>query len=222
MTRRRWTDAEIETLRRLYPDSNTDALAKELGRPVRSVYMMANKFGLKKSKLYMRIVHGSWIMNTGSETRFKAGQTPWNAGIPGSCGHHPNSKAHHFKAGRKPEESRNYIPIGSLRVCDNILQIKMTDNPELHPTKRWIAVHRLIWELEYGPVPSGHVVIFRPGMHTTDFDEISLDRVMLVSRRELMQMNSRHNLPTELNAVISVKARLTRIINKRMNHEKQD
>jgi len=42
-------------------------------------------------------------------------------------------------------------------------------------------------------------------------------------RAELMRRNTRHNLPPELNALISTKARLTRLINERdKNHELQD
>jgi len=38
-----------------------------------------------------------------------------------------------------------------------------------------------------------------------------------------MRRNTRHNLPPELNALIAVKARLTRVINEReKRHELQD
>jgi hypothetical protein len=37
--------------------------------------------------------------------------------------------------------------------------------------RNWVAVHRLVWEQAHGPVPPGHIVVFRPGRHTTDLDE---------------------------------------------------
>jgi len=53
--------------------------------------------------------------------------------------------------------------------------------------------------------------------------EITIDRVELITRAELMRRNTRHNLPPELNALISTKARLTRLITEReKRNEKQD
>ena len=223
MTRRPWTDDERAELARRYPNEVTADIARDMGRPAGGIYDQANKLGLKKSPEYMREIHGAHIVDAGARYRFHAEQSPWNKGIPGSTGNHPNTKRTQFKPGRRPEEASNYQPIGTLRILDGYLQRKITDDPALYPSRRWVAVHRLVWEEVNGPMPKGYVVVFKPGMASTDPDMITIDRVELITRAELMRRNTRHNLPPELNALISTKARLTRLITEReKRHEKQD
>jgi hypothetical protein len=133
-------------------------------------------------------------------------------------------QATQFKPGRRPEEARNYRPVGSVRVTrDGYLERKVTDDTSVYPARRWVAVHRLVWEAVNGPMPRGYIVVFKPGMASSDPDMITIDRVELISRAELMRRNTRHSLPPELNALISTKARLTRLINEReKRHELQD
>lgn len=104
-----------------------------------------------------------------------------------------------------------------------LLERKISDDQGIYPARRWIGVHRLVWEAANGPIPKGHAVVFKPGMASTDPDEITIDRLELITRAELMRRNTRHNLPPELNALISTKARMTRLINEReKDHELQD
>ena len=223
MTRRPWTETEREEVRRRYPNEVTAEIGRDINRSVGGIYDQANKMGLRKSPEFMSRIHGSVLIRAGAASRFSAGLEPWNKGIPGSTGNHPNTRRTQFKPGRAPEEARNYQPIGTLRILDGYLQRKITDDPALYPSRRWVAVHRLVWEAVNGPTPKGYVVVFKPGMASTDPDEITIDRVELITRAELMRRNTRHNLPPELNALISTKARLTRLITEReKRHEKQD
>ena len=224
MTRRPWTDAEREEVRRRYPNEVTAEIGRDINRSVGGIYDQANKMGLRKSPEFMSRIHGSVLIRAGAASRFSAGLEPWNKGIPGSTGNHPNTQRTQFKAGRAPEEARNYQPIGSLRICkDSYLERKVTDGQSIAPARRWVGVHRLVWEETNGPIPKGHAVVFKPGMASTDVDAITIDAVELITRAELMRRNTRHNLPPELNALISTKARLTRLINERdKDHELQD
>ena len=224
MTRRPWTPEALAEVCRRYPHERTADIARDMGRSAGGIYDQANKLGLRKSPEFMSRVHGPVLIRAGAASRFHAEQSPWNKGVPGSTGNHPNTKRTQFKPGRKPEDSRNYRPVGSLRICkDGYLERKVTDDPALYPSRRWVAVHRLVWEAVNGPTPKGYVVVFKPGMASADPDEITIDRVELITRAELMRRNTRHNLPPELNALISTKARLTRLINKReRDHELQD
>lgn len=224
MTRRFWTDAERAELTRRYPNESTSVIARDLGRGVRAVYATASDMGLKKSPEFLSGPESTQFRTGHAPTQFKPGLVPWNKGIAGSTGHHPNTKATQFKPGRKPEEARNYRQIGSVRVTKyGHLERKVSDDPGVYPARRWVAVHRLAWEAVNGPVPKGRIVVFRPGMATTDPDLITIDRVEMITRAELMRRNTRHNLPPELNALISTKARLTRLITEReKRHEKQD
>lgn len=223
MSRLTWTPEALAEVCRRYPHERTADIARDLGRSIGSIHWQANLLGLKKTPEYMREIHGAHIAEAGARYRFNAGSAAWNKGIPGSTGNHPNTKRTQFKKGRKPQEARNYQPIGSLRILDGCLQRKVTDDPALYRSRRWVAVHRLVWEEVNGPTPNGYVVVFKPGMASTDPDEITIDRVELITRAELMRRNTRHNLPPELNALIAVKARLTRVINEReKRHELQD
>lgn len=214
-------------LRQHYADTPTAALAAQLGRSVVQVYCAAERYGLRKSDAYLaaagRRLRGD---NVGAEQRFKPGHAawnkgkpghaPWNKGKPGSTGRHPNSVAHHFQPGRAPSEARNYLPIGTMREAKGILECKVTDNPAIASARRWVAVARLVWEAAHGPVPCGHVVVFRPGQRTTEADQITLDRLELVTRAELMRRNSYHtNLSPELARAVQLRGALQRQINKR-------
>lgn len=62
--RQKWTDAEIATLRRLYPDHLFREIAEILGRSMIAVVVKASKLGLKKP------VHPSAIIIPDSELRW--------------------------------------------------------------------------------------------------------------------------------------------------------
>lgn len=224
MIRRPWTPEDRAEVCRRYPHERTADIARDLGRSMGSIHGQADLLGLKKSPEYMREVHGRHIAKIGADARFKPSQAPWNKGVPGSTGNHLNTQRTQFKAGRAPQEAHNYRQIGSLRIsADGCLERKVSDDTSLAPARRWIPVHRLIWIAAHGDVPPGHIVVFRPGMFTAELDEITLDRVELITRAELMQRNTRHRLPPEINSLIAVKGRLTRIINERSKaSEKQN
>jgi len=216
---RHWTAEDLAVLRRHYADTPTAALAARLGCSVKQVYRAASRHGLLKSTEYLasaaacRLQRGA---DTGIEYRFQPGQVPWNKGVPGSTGLHPNTAAHHYKPGRKASDARNYQPIGSLSVRSGYLARKLTDDPALPPMQRWGLVHRLVWEEVHGPIPAGHAVVFRPGQRTLDEAQITLDRLELVTRAELMRRNSYHtNLPPELARVVQLRGAISRQINKR-------
>ena len=73
----------------------------------------------------------------------------------------------------------------------------------------------MVWEEANGPTPRGYVVVFRPGMRTNVLEEITLDRVELVSRREHMARHTVHRFPEPLRQVIQLKGAVQRQINKR-------
>jgi len=222
ITRRFWTDAERAELSRRYPDELTSAIAADLGRTERQVYYAAHKMGLKKSSEFLSSPESTQFKTGHAPTQFKPGLVPWNKGIAGSTGNHPNTKATQFKPGRKPEEARNYRPVGSVRVTrDGYLERKVTDGTSVYPARRWVAVHRLVWESVNGPVPKGWIVVFRQGMATTNSDPITIDRVEMITRAENMARNTIHARDEELRELSMLKRRLTRAVNKRIRHEEQ-
>lgn len=195
-----WSEIDLESLRRLYPNYNNDNLATMFGRSVSALRGMAKKLGLNKSPAYLAQYGG----------RFDKGGTSWNKGNKGYCA--PGAEKGWFKKGGQPHTS---LPVGSLRVNkDGILQRKISDASGNHSV-RWRGVHELVWIEHHGPLPAGHFCVFRPGFKTTVLDEITVDRVECISLQENMRRNTVHNLPPELAAVVQLRGVLTRAINDR-------
>lgn len=205
-------------MRKLYANTRTAEIAARLGRPIANVYAMAKKMGLKKSEAYLAGPHASRIrpgqrISTGTE--FHSAQTPWNKGTSFSAG--GRSVETRFQKGDKPHTWR---PIGSLRLrSDGYLERKMTDTG--YTPRDWVAVHRLVWEAAHGPIPKGYVVAFKSGRKTVIEAEITLDKLELVHRTEMIKRNTVHQLPQPLAEVIRAKASLTRAINKRIKDERK-
>lgn len=217
--KRTWTAHSEDQLRDLYPDMPTERVAQILGRSVSSVYRQAAALNLRKSEAFNASEHSGRIRRGRTDlrmvaTQFQPGLTPWNKGVPGSTGHHENTRATQFKA-RRPEESRNYLTIGSLRVTrDGILERKMTDDRSIVPARRWTAVHRLVWEAANGPVPEGHIIVFRPGHRTTQEAEITADRLECISRAENARRNHPARKSPELAKLVQLKGAITRQVNR--------
>ena len=212
--RQYWSRVEQRLLRRLYPDTSTRALARQLGRSVSAVYGMAATFGLRKSDAYLaspdacRLRRGD---NVGAGTRFQRGHTPANKGIrrPGwSAGRMAETQ---FRPGNRPHTWR---PIGSTRVNDGYLQRKVSDTG--YTPRDWICEHVLLWQERRGPIPTGHTVAFKD----KDRTNIVIENLELLSRRELMARNTVHRLPKELADVIQLSGALKRKL--RTLHEKQN
>ena len=221
-TRRRWAEADLQLLRAHFADSRTDDLACALGRSYSTVAQAAARLGLHKSAAYLAGPQGHRLDGvTGMGTRFAPGLVPWNKGLK----YQPGGRAAltQFKPGCMAGAAQhNYVPIGSLRVTkDGYLQRKVNDT---HPTpaRRWVSVHTLLWEATHGPVPAGHVVVFRPGQLTTDIGAITLARLELLSRAQLMRRNSVHSkYPPELARLVQLRGALSRQINRKAKEATQ-
>lgn len=212
--RRAWSDDELARLRAWYPDRKTAWIAEQMGRSAKSVYKTAHDLGLRKSHAFLSSESSGRLQRHDHRarlTQFPKGHSPWNKGSHFTSG--GRSAETRFKKGRPPHEARNYLPIGTLRInADGYLERKLTDDQSLAPARRWVAVHRLVWIDAHGPVPAGHIVVFKPGRKTTDPARITLDDVELITRVENMRRNTVHNLPPALKEVVDLKRNLARRI----------
>lgn len=223
MTRERWTDAEMALLRTCFANTRTADLALTLDRSYNTVANKAAKLGLRKSAAYLASPDAHRLDGLkGMSTRIQPGATPWNKGLPGSTGMQPGCRATQFKNGRPAHAARNYLPIGSLRInADGCLERKLTDDPALAPVRRWTAVHRIVWEATHGPIRAGHIVVFRPGMKSTEVDKITVQALELVTRVENMRRNSLHSsYPPELAYMVQLRGALNRQINRKAKEAK--
>lgn len=208
-------------LRRTYPHHTATAIGHLLGRAQSSVYQKATTLGLRKSPEFLASQKSGRIQ-TGQQhpnivaNRFKPGQQPWNKGVKGSTGTHPNCKVNHFKPGEMAGAAQhNYVPIGSLRTTrDGILERKVTDDPSIYPARRWVPVARLVWEAAHGPIPTGHIVVFKPGLKTADPALITTDRLECITRADNGRRNHPKNKSPELAKLYQLKGAITRQVNR--------
>lgn len=210
--KRWWTPEEEQHMRDHYADTLTVDLARQFGCDPKRVLAKANSMGLHKSIALIaatarerttRPGHGSHA------TRRQPGQEPWNKGSHYVAG--GRSAETRFKPGSRPH---TWVPIGSYRIVEGVLERKVNDLPGPN-TVRWKPVSRLVWEAEHGPIPAGHSVVFRPGRKTTDLALITPDALECLSRVELMQRNTIHQLPPEFADIARLRGVLHRTINRK-------
>lgn len=219
-TRKIWTEEEIAIVRGTYPDTATAEIAASLGRTVSSVYGMAAKLGLHKGEAFCKSpLSGRFEKYHQSDrakaNRFQKGQTPWNKGIKGSSGTHPNSRRTQFKKGvRRGVAVKLYKPIGTERITrDGYLERKINDDMPLQ--KRWKGVHRIVWEQHNGPIPDGINIIFRDG----NKQNCDIANLQAATDAEIMSKNTFHNYPEPVKRQIHILAGFKRRLN---NAKKQN
>lgn len=216
-----WTEERLELLHRCYADYSTDDLAFLLGLRTEQVWAKANSLGLHKSEKYLSTAAGCALVRPGAGGRahqFKKGIVPWNKGTKGVAGVQQACRATQFKPGQAPP---NTLPIGSTKLDKSLVLLQKVSNAPGNGSKRWRAVHELVWVAVNGPVPAKHIVVFKPGMKTNVLGEITIDRVECISLAENMKRNTIHNLPPELKQIVQLRGVLTRAINKRGKNEQE-
>ena len=218
MTRQKWTEAELAIVRQHYPHRRTADLCALLpGRTEHSIYNQAHTLGLVKTEAYLASLQSGRIQRGHQHprmvaTRFKPGQEPPNKGKPFDVARtHPNCTAHHFRPGQMPH---TWQPVGSYRLNkDGHLQRKVSDAPG-NSSRRWRGVAELVWCEANGPLPKGHMVVFKPGRFSNQLEQITLDAVECITLADNMRRNSRHRLPPEVNQLVHLKGAITRQVNR--------
>lgn len=214
MKRSFWTEVEVEMLRRHYACARTVDLAQALGRTVERVLAKANALGLRKSTEVIAEIARERTARPDHATRIQPGSTPWNKGLKGVVGVQPECRATQFKPGSRPH---TWVPIGSYRVtADGVFERKVNDEPG--PTsRRWKPVSRLVWEEQFGPVPVGHLVVFKAGCRPARLDDLeayTVERLECITRRQNMQRNSIHKYGPDIARLQKLRASLNRQINR--------
>lgn len=224
--RQRWTPEQLDGLRRLYPDFEASVVATVIGRQVGSVHQMAAKLGITKSAAFQqayreRQTHRARVDPRVRASTFQPGLVPWNKGKHTVAG--GRSAETRFKPGSTPV---NTMPIGSYRVAANAkrghahVEIKVSDKPG-RQDQRWTPLTRWVWEQAHGPVPAGHMVVFKAGMKTLDPALITLDRVELITMAENARRNHWRTASPELGHIVQLKGAITRQVNRIKKHAQE-
>ncbi len=194
-----WIDKkDIDLLAEHYPDSTPEEMIKLFNGRFTSVQIThkAIKLLIRKSEDYMK------RFGRDESGKITGERSSWNKGIKYNAG--GRSVLTRFKPGSKP---KNHRPVGSTRVCskDGYILVKIEEG-----IYKYRLLHREVWKKTHGKYPPpGSVVIFKDG-NRKNCDPNNLS---LITRKELMQLNTVQNMPDDLRKVIALKASLTRRIN---------
>lgn len=210
----------VATIERLYPNMRTVDLAQQLGLRAERIQAYAAKHGWHKSPEFLTEagkVRAADPNHPMRQHQFPKGIVPANKGRKGMPSH-PNSVSTQFKKGTVPP---TWKPIGSYRVnADGYLDRKVSDTG--YPPRDWRPVHQLVWIEAHGPIPADHVVRFKPGMKTTDPEQLTVDRVECITRQEHARRNAWHaTLPPELKNLMGAQIALKRAINRKQKQLEQ-
>lgn len=206
ITYRSWSPPEDARLAELYKTKPITEISEIMGRSTSSIHNRVQKLGLRRTDEYKAI--------TGSG-RFGSGKKPWNAGLKGwQAG--GRSKETQFKKGDKP--SNTWRPIGAERISkDGILYRKVADTGV--KKEDWRAVQVVIWEEHNGPLPDGHIVIFKDG----DRENFDPDNLLAMTRADNMRRNSIDRYGSEYRSAALQLSWLKRKLNKlEKEHENTD
>lgn len=213
MSRRKYTQVEIDYIKEHYPHIRTDLIAKKLNRSLTSVYNKAHSLGLKKTAEFLASPESGILVKghtRGKSTQFKKGQIPPNKGHKMSPELYEKCKHTMFKKGNLPG---NTLKDGEITIRKNKL-----GTPYFHirlSLGKWEYLHRVLWEKENGTIPKGFNVSFKDG----NTANCKIENLELISNAELMNKNSLYNYPKDLQRLIRVKGALQRQINKIKDNE---
>ena len=145
------------------------------GKSYADIYRLFNKhFNLSLSKCQIIGTCKRYGFHSGINSQFRHGSIPHNKGLKGFNAGNPTR----FKKGNMP---KNHKPVGTEKIdAYGYLTVKVAE------PKSWKLKHVVLWERKNGKVPNGHVIIFADGNRKN----LTIKNLMLVSRRELMIMNT--------------------------------
>lgn len=111
---------------------------------------------------------------------FRKGNVPYNKGVKGFMGSNKTS----FKPGPTPHNAKKVGSIVKVKDTNGLFYMRI----KIAEPNKWQSLHAYIWEQKYGEIPKGFCVIFKD----KNPDNVRLDNLMLVSRNELVRLNSKY------------------------------
>jgi hypothetical protein len=214
-----WTPELDAYLKEAYPAGVSMAeMRKRTGATKPAIYQRTKKLGVCRDPKWLLEQNrrlGKTLLVTGKSHRFEKGHKPWNTGVKGSSGLHPNSRKTQFKKGHDPQTT----------LHDGAITRRQDSKGNVYyyirlARAKWIPYHRHLWIEENGPVPERHVIVFKDGFSSENLDDYKAENLECISLAENMRRNSYHNnYPPEIRRAIHATGVLNRMINKRKKEE---
>ena len=203
--RGKWTQEEIDTLTRMYPNHYAREIAGILGRGISSIHCKANSLGLESSlEKIQRVGYETSKSPASIAKRFLKGSVPLNKGKKVSPEVYSKIQPTMFKKGRTPVNHRD---VGAERVnVYGYIEIKVSE------PNSWRLKHRVMWEQVNGTIPRGYNVQFK---NHNPLD-CRIENLYLISKAEQMaKENSFYaKYPKEIQEIIRLKGVVNRAIHK--------
>lgn len=206
-----WTQQEIDTLTRMYPNHYAREIAEILGRGISSIHCKAHSLGLESSlEKIQRTGYEASKSPASIAARFQKGSVPLNKGKKVSPYVYSKMQPTMFKKGQR---SHNHKEVGSERIDrDGYIMVKVAE------PNRWRLKHRIIWEEVNGEIPKGYNVQFK---NHNPLD-CRIENLYMISKAEQMATeNSMYaRYPKELQDVMHLKGVVNRAIHKAQRNGK--
>lgn len=146
-------------------------------------HMFNEAFGLSFTIEQMKNYKARHKLDSGLTGKFEKGHVPVNKGLKGY--HAAGSEKTWFASGHQPI---NTDPIGTEKMlADGYIWVKVDNQPNVKKIINWKQKHRLLWEIENGPIPEGSRLLFADGNR----ENITLNNLILVTKAESLIMNKR-------------------------------
>lgn len=205
-----FTKAEDRYIKKHYLTMPLKTIGKNLGR---------SDTGIRSRLKAMGLVVPRQIAEKRKEMgQFKAGRVPANKGLRQtefmSAKAIKRSAKTRFKKGNIPPNTKYdfAITVRTEKTGRNYQWIRIG-------VGKWVPVHRYMWEKVNGKIPKGMSLVFKDG----DSMNVDLANLELLTRKQLMQRNTVHNLPKPIALTVQLRGALNRKINsklKSLKHEK--
>ena len=201
----KWTQQEIDTLTRMYPNHYAREIADILGRGISSIHCKASSLGLESSlEKIQRVGYETSKSPASIAARFQKGSVPLNKGKKVSPEVYSKIQPTMFKKGRTPVNHRD---VGAERVnVYGYIEIKVSE------PNSWRLKHRVMWEQVNGTIPRGYNVQFK---NHNPLD-CRIENLYLISKAEQMaKENSFYaKYPKKIQEIIHLKGVVNRAIHK--------
>ena len=201
----KWTQQEIDTLTRMYPNHYAREIADILGRGISSIHCKANSLGLESSlEKIQRAGYETSKKPASIATRFQKGSVPLNKGKKVSPEVYSKIQPTMFKKGSTPVNHRD---VGAERVnVYGYIEIKVSE------PNTWRLKHRVMWEQVNGTIPMGYNVQFK----NHNPQDCRIENLYLICRADQLAKENSYwaKYPKEIQELIHLKGVVNRAIHK--------